>query len=32
MLRINDQAPDFAAETSQGPINFHQWIGDDSRH
>jgi alkyl hydroperoxide reductase subunit AhpC len=28
MLRINDTAPDFAAETTQGRINFHQWIGD----
>jgi alkyl hydroperoxide reductase subunit AhpC len=27
-LRINDEAPNFAAETSQGPINFHEWIGD----
>jgi thioredoxin-dependent peroxiredoxin len=27
-LRINDVAPDFAAETTQGPIQFHQWIGD----
>ena len=27
-LRINDTAPDFAAETTQGPIQFHQWIGD----
>jgi alkyl hydroperoxide reductase subunit AhpC len=27
-LRINDVAPDFTAETTQGPINFHQWIGD----
>jgi alkyl hydroperoxide reductase subunit AhpC len=27
-LRINDIAPDFTAETSQGPINFHEWIGD----
>ena len=27
-LRINDEAPNFAAETSQGPINFHDWIGD----
>jgi len=26
--RINDTAPDFAAETTQGRINFHQWIGD----
>jgi thioredoxin-dependent peroxiredoxin len=28
MLRINDEAPDFVAETSQGKINFHQWLGD----
>jgi alkyl hydroperoxide reductase subunit AhpC len=28
MLRINDVAPDFTAETTQGTINFHQWIGD----
>jgi alkyl hydroperoxide reductase subunit AhpC len=28
MLRINDEAPDFTAETSQGPIQFHKWIGD----
>jgi thioredoxin-dependent peroxiredoxin len=27
-LRINETAPDFTAETSQGPINFHEWIGD----
>ena len=27
-LRINDIAPDFRAETTQGPIQFHQWIGD----
>ena len=27
-LRINDTAPDFTAETTQGPIHFHQWIGD----
>jgi alkyl hydroperoxide reductase subunit AhpC len=27
MLRINDDAPNFTAETSQGTINFHQWIG-----
>ena len=27
-LRINDVAPDFTAETTQGNINFHQWIGD----
>jgi alkyl hydroperoxide reductase subunit AhpC len=27
-LRINDIAPDFTAETTQGPIRFHDWIGD----
>jgi alkyl hydroperoxide reductase subunit AhpC len=27
-LRINDTAPNFTAETTQGPINFHEWIGD----
>jgi alkyl hydroperoxide reductase subunit AhpC len=27
MLRINDQAPNFTAETSQGTINFHEWMG-----
>jgi len=27
-LRINDVAPDFSAETTQGPIKFHEWIGD----
>ena len=25
-LRINDEAPDFTAETTQGTINFHDWI------
>ena len=28
MLRINDTAPDFTAETTEGPISFHEWIGD----
>ena len=28
-LRINSDAPNFTAETTQGTINFHQWIGDD---
>jgi alkyl hydroperoxide reductase subunit AhpC len=27
-LRINDTAPDFAAETTQGTLNFHEWVGD----
>jgi alkyl hydroperoxide reductase subunit AhpC len=27
-LRINDLAPDFEAETTEGPIRFHDWIGD----
>jgi len=27
-LRINDTAPDFVAETTQGTIKFHDWIGD----
>ncbi|MFQ5427170.1 MAG: peroxiredoxin [Gaiellales bacterium] len=27
-LRINDEAPDFTADTTQGQINFHDWIGD----
>jgi len=28
VLRINDTAPDFTAETTQGTIRFHEWIGD----
>lgn len=28
-LRINDVAPDFTAETSDGEIRFHDWIGDN---
>jgi alkyl hydroperoxide reductase subunit AhpC len=28
-LTIGDTAPDFQAETTQGPISFHDWIGDD---
>jgi thioredoxin-dependent peroxiredoxin len=27
-LRIGDTAPDFEAETSEGPVRFHDWIGD----
>jgi alkyl hydroperoxide reductase subunit AhpC len=26
-LRINSEAPNFTAETTQGSINFHEWIG-----
>jgi alkyl hydroperoxide reductase subunit AhpC len=28
-LRINDTAPNFTAKTTQGPINFHEWIGSN---
>src|SRR6476660_27979 len=27
-LAINDTAPDFEAETTEGKIKFHDWIGD----
>jgi alkyl hydroperoxide reductase subunit AhpC len=27
-LRINHEAPNFTAETTEGTINFHEWIGD----
>jgi alkyl hydroperoxide reductase subunit AhpC len=27
-IRIGDEAPDFTAETTQGKIRFHDWIGD----
>ncbi len=27
-LRINDEAPNFTAQTTQGEIDFHKWIGD----
>jgi thioredoxin-dependent peroxiredoxin len=27
-LRINDTAPNFTAKTTQGTIQFHEWIGD----
>jgi len=29
-LRIGDTAPDFTAETTEGTVNFHEWLGDDS--
>ncbi len=28
-LRINDTAPNFTAKTTQGTINFHEWIGNN---
>ena len=27
-LRLGDTAPDFTAESSEGTINFHEWLGD----
>jgi len=27
-IRIGDEAPDFTAQSTQGPIKFHEWIGD----
>ncbi|MCH8039702.1 MAG: peroxiredoxin [Nitrospinae bacterium] len=27
-LRLGDEAPNFTAETTQGTINFHEWLGD----
>jgi alkyl hydroperoxide reductase subunit AhpC len=27
-LQINSTAPDFEAQTTEGPIRFHEWIGD----
>ena len=28
-IRLGDEAPDFTAETTEGTINFHEWLGDD---
>ncbi|HKY06436.1 MAG TPA: peroxiredoxin [Blastocatellia bacterium] len=28
-IRLGDTAPDFTAETTEGPISFHEWIGDN---
>ena len=27
-LRIGDEAPDFTADTTEGPLHFHDWIGN----
>jgi alkyl hydroperoxide reductase subunit AhpC len=27
-VRLGDEAPDFQADTTDGPISFHQWLGD----
>src|SRR6202790_3348526 len=27
-LQLGDIAPDFEAETTEGPIHFHEWLGD----
>lgn len=27
-IRLGDEAPDFTAESTEGQINFHEWIGD----
>ncbi|MEW6213533.1 MAG: redoxin domain-containing protein, partial [Acidobacteriota bacterium] len=27
-IRLGDTAPDFTAETTDGTVNFHEWIGD----
>jgi alkyl hydroperoxide reductase subunit AhpC len=27
-IRLGDEAPDFTAQTTEGTINFHQWLGD----
>jgi alkyl hydroperoxide reductase subunit AhpC len=28
MLQLGQEAPDFEAETTEGPIHFHEWVGD----
>ncbi len=27
-IRLGDVAPDFTAETTEGPVSFHEWLGD----
>src|SRR5579875_666065 len=27
-LQLGDEAPDFTAETTEGTIHFHEWLGD----
>ena len=27
-LQLGEEAPDFEAQTTEGPIRFHEWIGD----
>jgi len=27
-LRLNSDAPNFTADSTQGPIKFHEWIGN----
>ncbi len=27
-IRIGDEAPDFTVESTEGPLHFHEWIGD----
>ena len=27
-IHLGDEAPDFTAETTQGTVNFHEWLGD----